>query len=230
MLDGASIATSPSRSEAASLTPEAARSRRAAAVRAEARGVEVAGSNPGQAASPPTSKFMALVNRVQQNQPPPMPQQQVSFFLLIFSYIRAIRLTVCFFFYSFRGTHPTRRFQTSLQPTTSTGTPPRTAHNSSSSSNNSSNSSDPTPATPAIYPSNRNNERRRNFSRSRRAWTRGSRTNSHRGRTDRRGATRAGVVTRRTRTATMAVDPTDARLRRGGRRRGARGKAPGRRM
>ena len=229
MLDGASIATSPSRSEAASLTPEAARSRRAAAVRAEARGVEVAGSNPGQAASPPTSKFMALVNRVQQNQPPPMPQQQVSFFLLIFSYIRAIRLTVCFFFYSFRGTHPTRHFPTSLQPTTSTGTPPRTAHNSSSSSNNSSNSSDPTPATPAIYPSNRNNERRRNFSRSRRAWTRGSRTNSHRGRTDRRGATRAGVVTRRTR-ATMAGDPTDARLRRGGRRRGARGKAPGRRM
>jgi hypothetical protein len=92
MLDGASIATSPSRSEAASLTPEIARSRRAAAIRAEARGVEVAGSNPGQAASPPTSKFMALVNRVQQNQPPPMPQQQVSFFL--FSYIRAIRLTV----------------------------------------------------------------------------------------------------------------------------------------
>jgi uncharacterized membrane protein len=81
MLDGASIATSPSRSEAASLTPEAARSRRAAAVRAEARGVEVAGSNPGQAASPPTSKFMALVNRVQQNQPPQMPQQQVSLFL-----------------------------------------------------------------------------------------------------------------------------------------------------
>ena len=97
MLDGASIATSPSRSEAASLTPEAARSRRAAAVRAEARGVEVAGSNPGQAASPPTSKFMALVNRVQQNQPPPMPQQQVScIFTFVFSYIRAIRLTVCF--------------------------------------------------------------------------------------------------------------------------------------
>ena len=95
MLDGASIATSPSRSEAASLTPEAARSRRAAAVRAEARGVEVSGSNPGQAASPPTSKFMALVNRVQQNQPPPMPQQQVRFFF--FSYVRAIRLTVCFF-------------------------------------------------------------------------------------------------------------------------------------
>ena len=84
MLDGASIATSPSRSEAASLTPEAARSRRAAAVRAEARGVEVAGSNPGQAASPPTSKFMALVNRVQQNQPPQMPQQQVSSFFTFF--------------------------------------------------------------------------------------------------------------------------------------------------
>ena len=97
MLDGASIATSPSRSEAASLTPEAARSRRAAAVRAEARGSEVSGSNPGQGASPPTSKFMALVNRVQQNQPPPMPQQHVSLFLLIFSYIRAIRMTVCFF-------------------------------------------------------------------------------------------------------------------------------------
>jgi hypothetical protein len=226
MLDGASIATSPSRSEAASLTPEAARSRRAAAVRAEARGVEVAGSNPGQAASPPTSKFMALVNRVQQNQPPPMQQQQVS--LSFFSYVRAIRLTVCFLF-SFRGMHRTRRFPTSLRPTTSTGTPPRTSHNSSSSSSSSSNSSDPTPATPAIYPNNRNNERRRNFSRSRRALTRGSRTNSPRGRTGRRGATRAGVVTRRTR-ATTAVDPTDARLRRGGRRRGARGKAPGRRM
>ena len=224
MLDGASIATSPSRSEAASLTPEIARSRRAAAVRAEARGVEVASSNPGQAASPPTSKFMALVNRVQQNQPPQMPQQQVSFFL--FSYIRAIRLTVCFF-NSFRGTRRTRRFPTSPRPTTSTGTPPRTSHNSSSSSSssNSSNSSDPTPATPAIYPNPRNNERRRNFSRSRRRLTRGSRTNSHRGRTGRRG----GVVTRRTRTIT-AVDPTDARLRRGGRRRGARGKAPGRRM
>ena len=97
MLDGASIATSPSRSEAASLTPEVARSRRAAAVRAEACGSEVSGSNPGQGASPPTSKFMALVNRVQQNQPPPMPQQHVSLFLLIFSYIRAIRMTVCFF-------------------------------------------------------------------------------------------------------------------------------------
>ena len=227
MLDGASIATSPSRSEAASLTPEAARSRRAAAVRAEARGVEVAGSNPGQAASPPTSKFMALVNRVQQNQPPPMPQQQVRFFF--FSYTRAIRLTVCFFFFSFRGTHRTRRFPTSPRPTTSTETPPRTAHNSSSSSNNSNNSSGPTPATPAIYP-NRNNERRRNFSRSRRALTRGSRTNSHRGKTGVGGATRAGVVTRRTRTTMAAVDPTDARLRRGGRRRGARGKAPGRRM
>ena len=226
MLDGASIATSPSRSEAASLTPEIARSRRAAAVRAEARGVEVAGSNPGQGASPPTSKFMALVNRVQQNQPPQMPQQQVSFFL--FSYIRAIRLTVCFV-YSFRGMRRTRRFQTSLRPTTSTGTRHRTPHNSSSSSSSSSNSSDPTPATPAIYPNNRNNERRRNFSRSRRALTRGSRTNSHRGRTARRGATRAEVVTRRTR-AIMPVDPTDARLRRGGRRRGARGKAPGRRM
>ena len=227
MLDGASIATSPSRSEAASLTPEAARSRRAAAVRAEARGVEVSGSNPGQAASPPTSKFMALVNRVQQNQPPPMQHQQVS--LSLFSYIRAIRLTMCFLD-SFRGTRRTRRFPTSLRPTTSTGTPPRTPHNSSSSSSSSNNSSDPTPATPAIYPNNRNNERRRNFSRSRRRLTRGSRTNSHRGKTDRRGATRAGVVTRRTRATMAAVDPTDARLRRGGRRRGARGKAPGRRM
>jgi len=169
---------------------------------------------------------MALVNRVQQNQPPPMQQQQVS--LSFFSYIRAIRLTMCFLD-SFRGTRRTRRFQTSLRRTTSTGTPPRTSHNSSSSSNNSSNSSDPTPATPAIYPNPRNNERRRNFSRSRRRLTRGSRTNSHRGRTGRRGVTRAGVVTRRTR-ATSAVDPTDARLRRGGRRRGARGKAPGRRM
>ena len=117
------------------------------------------------------------------------------------------------FFFSFRGTHRTRRCPTSLQPTTSTGTRHRTSHNSSSSSSSSSsNSSDPTPATPAIYPSNRNNERRRNFSRSRRALTRGSRTNSHRGRTDRRGANRAGVVTRRTR-ATMALGPTDARLR-----------------
>ena len=83
MLDGASIATSPSRSEAAT-TPENARRRRAAALKAAEEAAEAeakkAEDDSGGDTVTPTSKFAALVNaaRTQQRvspQPPPPPPQ-----------------------------------------------------------------------------------------------------------------------------------------------------------
>ena len=83
MLDGASIATSPSRSEIGAITPEKTRRRRAAALKAEEAAAEAeakkAEDDSGGDTVTPTSKFAALVNaaRTQQRvspQPPPPPQ------------------------------------------------------------------------------------------------------------------------------------------------------------
>ena len=66
MLDGASIATSPSRSEIGATTPENARGRRAAAARAEEEAATEAkkaeDASGGGDTVTPTSKFAALVN------------------------------------------------------------------------------------------------------------------------------------------------------------------------
>ena len=227
MLDGASIATSPSRSEAASLTPEA-------------RPFPTCRSGKGGGARRRGCRFEPRASRLTPDvkvhgarQPgaaePTAADAAAAGEFFLFSYIRAIRLTVCFLD-SFRGTRRTRRFQTSPRPTTSTGTPPRTSHNSSSSSKQQQQQFGPYAGYPGYLPQptqQRTPPQLQPLSPSVDAWLEDEQSSGEDGTG---GATRAGVVTRRTRATMAAVDPTDARLRRGGRRRGARGKAPGRRM